>query len=154
MPSNINQKIYWSNRSVWKLFVLDINIWYYISLCKLFFLRIVTWDYNCLLRIIIISYLKPYNCANRSLLSNRNSYLKQHNCVYRLMAWETRVPSQIKSYQRLEKWYLITLCLTLEIIRYVSKVKWNNPGKGVAPSFSPWCCSYRKMSLQVTNFTY
>ena len=30
------------------------------------------------------------------------------------------------------------------------KVKWRNPGKGVAPSPKPWCSSYRKGSLWVT----
>ena len=30
------------------------------------------------------------------------------------------------------------------------KAKWNNPGKGVAPSPTSWCSSYRKVSLQVT----
>ena len=30
------------------------------------------------------------------------------------------------------------------------KIKWSNPGKGIAPSPTPWCCSYRKGSLQVT----
>ena len=39
-------------------------------------------------------------------------------------------------------------CLTLSIIRYGSRVKWSNPGKGVAPS--PWCSSYRKGNLRVT----
>ena len=33
-----------------------------------------------------------------------------------------------------KKWYLIPLCLTLSITRYVSRVKWRNAGKGVAPS--------------------
>ena len=28
-------------------------------------------------------------------------------------------------------------CLTLSNIRYVSRVKWSNPGKGVAPSPTP-----------------
>ena len=41
-------------------------------------------------------------------------------------------------------------CLTLSIIRYVSRVKWSNPGKGVATSPTPRCCSYRKGSLRVT----
>ena len=41
-------------------------------------------------------------------------------------------------------------CLTLSIIRYGSRVKWKNPEKGVAPSPTPWCCSYRKGSLRVT----
>ena len=42
------------------------------------------------------------------------------------------------------------LCLTLSIIRYGSRVKWSNPRKGVVPSPSPWCSSYRKGSLRVT----
>ena len=46
------------------------------------------------------------------------------------------------SYQRLSKWYLIPSCLTLSIIRYISRVKWSNPGKGVAPSPTPRCRSY------------
>ena len=33
-------------------------------------------------------------------------------------------------------------CLTISNIRYVSRVKWSNPGKGVAPSPTPWCSSY------------
>ena len=34
--------------------------------------------------------------------------------------------------------------------RYGSKVKWRNPRKGVAPSPTTWCSSYRKGSLRVT----
>ena len=34
-------------------------------------------------------------------------------------------------------------------IRYVSRVKWSNPGKGVAPSPTPRCSSYWKGSLLV-----
>ena len=41
-------------------------------------------------------------------------------------------------------------CLILSIIRYGSKVKWRNPGKGVAPFPTPWCSSYRKRRLLVT----
>ena len=33
------------------------------------------------------------------------------------------------------------------------KGKWSNPGKGVVPSPTPWCSSYRKGSLQVA-FNY
>ena len=58
------------------------------------------------------------------------------------MAWETGIQSQVESYQKLKKRYLIPSCLTLSIIRYVSRVKWSNPGKGVAPSPTPWCSSY------------
>ena len=42
----------------------------------------------------------------------------------------------------LKKWYLITLCLTLSIIKYVSRVKWSNTGKGVVPPHTPRCNSY------------
>ena len=65
------------------------------------------------------------------------------------MARKTEVQSQVKSYQKTQKWYLIPPCLTLSIIRYVSRVKWSNPGKGVAPSPAPQCSSYWKGSLRV-----
>ena len=38
------------------------------------------------------------------------------------IVWETEVQSQVKSYQRLKKWYLIHPYLTLSIIRYGSRV--------------------------------
>ena len=57
--------------------------------------------------------------------------------------------SQVVSYERLLKWYLIPTCLTLSNIRYVSRVKWSNPGKEVAPSPTLWCSSYWKGSLLV-----
>ena len=66
------------------------------------------------------------------------------------MARETRVHSQVESYQRLKKWYLVLPCLTLSIIRLGSRVKWSNPGKGVASCPTPWCSSYWKGTLQVT----
>ena len=58
-----------------------------------------------------------------------------------LMVRETEVHSQVKSYQRLKKWYLISPCLTLNK-RYVSSVKWSNPREGVAPFPTPRCSSY------------
>ena len=48
-----------------------------------------------------------------------------------------------------KKWYLLPLCLTLSNIRYISRVKWSNPGKGVAHSPTTQCSSYWKGSLQV-----
>ena len=48
---------------------------------KLFVLRIVTWSYNCLLRIIIISYLKSYNCKLFVLRIVTWSY----NCLQRII---------------------------------------------------------------------
>ena len=77
------------------------------------------------------------------------------------MTQGTEVQSQVESYQRLKKWSLIPPCLTLSIIRYVSRVKWINPGKRVATSLTPWCSSCRKWSLRVAldyshqlHFTY
>ena len=64
------------------------------------------------------------------------------------MAWETVIQSYVESYQRLKKWHLMHPCLTLSNIRYVSRGKWSNPGKGVEPSPTPWCSSYWKGSLQ------
>ena len=55
---------------------------------------------------------------------------------------ENWVQSQVKSYQRLLKWYWLPHCLALCNIRYVSRVKWCNPGKKVAPSSTPQCSSY------------
>ena len=49
----------------------------------------------------------------------------------------------------LKKWYLMPLCLALSIIRFGSRVKWSNLGKGVEPSPTPWCSSYWKGSLLV-----
>ena len=63
------------------------------------------------------------------------------------MVQETRVRSLVESYKRLKKWYLMPPCLALTIIKYVSRVKWSNPGKGVAPSPTPRCCSYLKREL-------
>ena len=65
------------------------------------------------------------------------------------MTRDTGVQSQVESYERLKKWFLIPPCLTLSIIRYVSRVKWSNPGKGVAPSPISRCSSYRKGSFRV-----
>ena len=69
------------------------------------------------------------------------------------MVWETRVQSQVESYQRLKKWYLMLPCLTLTIIKWGSRVKWSNPGNGVVPSPTLWCSSYWKGSLLVANLT-
>ena len=62
------------------------------------------------------------------------------------MARETGVQSQLESYQRLRKWYLIPPSLTLSIKRYESRIRWSNPGKGVVPSSISRCSSNWKES--------
>ena len=75
------------------------------------------------------------------------------------MVQETWVESQVESYQRLKKWYLMPPCLTLSIIRYGPRVKWSNPGTGVV---SPLFCgvvaiekgAIKSPSTTVANFTF
>ena len=67
---------------------------------------------------------------------------------------KTGVQSQVESYQRLKKWYLIPPFLNLSMVRYRSIVKWSNPGKELAPLPIHRCSSYWKGSLRVANFTY
>ena len=54
---------------------------------------------------------------------------------------------------RLKTWYLIPPYFTSNIIRYVSTVKRSNPGKGVAPSSTPWCSSYWKEAFESPSTT-
>ena len=63
------------------------------------------------------------------------------------MAWETWVQSQVESYQRRKKRYLIPPCLTFSIIRYGSRVKCVNPGKAIEKG------AFRSPSTTVANFT-
>ena len=63
------------------------------------------------------------------------------------MARETEVHSQVKSYWRLKKWYLIPPCLILSIIRYGPRVKWYNLRKGVSPSHTPLSSSQWKGNI-------
>ena len=48
-----------------------------------------------------------------------------------------RVSIPIWVIPKIQKWYLMPPCLTLIIIRYGSRVKWSNPGKGEALSPVP-----------------
>ena len=75
------------------------------------------------------------------------------------MLQETGVQSQVESYQRLKKWYLILPCLTLSIIRYESRVKWSNPRNGVVHPLHLGVVAIEKGAFglpltTVVNFTY
>ena len=48
------------------------------------------------------------------------------------------------------QWYLVQPCLTLNIIKYGSGVKWSNPRNGVVHSPTPQCSSYWEGILWVT----
>ena len=70
------------------------------------------------------------------------------------MAQKTGLQSQVGSYQRLKKWYLIPLCLTFSIIRYISRVKWSNPRKGVAPSPFQYCSYWKSSHWVALNYAH
>ena len=84
------------------------------------------------------------SCHILFVLSGWFIYISGHWPSGSPIARETWVQSQVESYQRLKKWYLMPPCLTLSIIGYGSRVKWSNPGKGVAPSPTPWCSKLSK----------
>ena len=112
--------------------------------------------YNLLHLIIIIIIIIMHLSRNLWYVSLKMTDKKHvasflFHCLvveYSPMGLETGVQSQIKSYQRLKKYYLIPSCLTLSIIRYRSR-KWSNPGKGVVPSSTRWCSSYWKGNFRV-----
>ena len=70
--------IYRSNRSIWKLLVLDKNAWYQVTVCTLFVSRIVTWRYIYLQKIII--FVLNYITVFKQIL-NRSDYLKPYICL-------------------------------------------------------------------------
>ena len=55
------------------------------------------------------------------------------------MAWETRVQSQVDSYQRHKKMVLDASLLNPQHNKVLIKDKWSNPGNGVAPFPTSQC---------------
>ena len=49
-----------------------------------------------------------------------------------------------------QKMLLDAILLNTQHYKVLSRVKWSNPGKGVEPSPTPRCSSYRKGILRVT----
>ena len=60
------------------------------------------------------------------------------------------IPKTQKKKKKKKKKRLMLPYLTLSIIKEGSRVKWSNPGNGVAPFPTPLCGSYWKGSLWVT----
>ena len=105
------------------------------------------------LGIIFYQTLQHWNSVSKNINTSSKISTAHQWVECSPVVWETGVQSRVASYQRLKKCYLILPCLTFSNIRYVSRVKWSNPGKGVAPSPIPRCSSYWKGSLLVANFT-
>ena len=74
-------------------------------------------------------------------IKTMNAFTHTHTHTH-TMVRGTGVQSLVVSYPKLTKWYLIYPCLTLSILRYISRVMWSNPGKGVAPSSTTRCSRY------------
>ena len=108
------------------------------------------WDYSITLQ-QGLSYV--YMSGYWKVLSQTTNDNNKHLLECSPIVWGTRVQIQVESYQRLKKWYLMLPCLTLSLIKYGSRVKWSNPGNGVAPSPIPHCSSHWKRSLWVAKFT-
>ena len=58
------------------------------------------------------------------------------------------IPSQV--IPKTQKMILDATLLSTQYYKVRIKVKWSNPGNGVAPSPTPWCSSYWKGSRQIT----
>ena len=78
----------------------------------------------------ILSTIKKFldNC-NTKLSPNPQKFVFSPLSQCLAMVWETRLQSQVKSYQRLKKWYSMLPCLTPSIMRYRSRVNRAIQGK-------------------------
>ena len=69
------------------------------------------------------------------------------------MVRETGVQSQIESYQRLKKWFLMAPCST-QHYKLQIKSRWSNPQKGIGSSHTPLSPSTMVGSLNLCCFFY
>ena len=102
---------------------------------------------------VLVTYTECFVCTVVNMLAVQIFLFTWGECWP--MAWETRFQSQVKSDQRLKKWYLIPSCFTLFIIRHGSSVKRSNPENGVAPFRTPWQLMKKEHSdrLQLLSLT-
>ena len=95
-----------------------------------------------------ISIMFSQKCTNDEMLPNR--FIGQVGRVFANGPGDLgSIPGQVIT--KTLKWNLIPPYLTLNNIRYVSRVKWSNPGKWVAPTPTPACISNWKGSLRVAH---
>ena len=69
-------------------------------------------------------YIKMH--MNICIYAHTYTYTCLYTCTHsdiHIYIYIYRYQSQVESYQRLKKWYLMPPCLTLSIIRYGSRVK-------------------------------
>ena len=106
------------------------------------------------LKIDLVSYpARAEGLVNRI---NTNNSIQHYSFVYtQLNCCNANGPGDLGSLPgrvmpKTLKMVLDTSLLNTRYIRYVLRVKWSNPGKGVAPFPTPRCSSYWKGSLLVT----
>ena len=124
------------------------------------FKRFISHESIYLSIILFCSYLPIIILNNISinLFSVRPGYLHNSESIGRWLATRGSIPCQVLP--KTQKWFLMPPCLIFSFLRYGLRVKWFNPGKGVAPSpTSRYCSFYKKGALgspstTVSNFTY
>ena len=104
------------------------------------------------LYLIVILHILIMKLVNLLILNSLLLILFHFNSLPSVYYWHNgwdlgSIPSWV--IPKTQKWYLMPPCLTLSTIMYISRVKWGNLGKGVAPSCTPRYSSYRKGNLQV-----
>ena len=70
--------------------------------------------------------------------------------IYKYIARESWVQSQVESYQKLKKWYLMSLCIYTQHHKVQIKGNVSQSWERSNASATPWCSSYRKWSHRVT----
>ena len=108
---------------------------------------------------IFIAYITAilafcYYCIFLHILLLTPLFNQTIGLMRRMFTLLSRVQSQVESYQKLKKWYLMPPCFTFSSISCGSKVKWSNLGNRVTPFPTPRYCSYWKESLRVAIFTF
>ena len=61
------------------------------------------------------------------------------------------IPGQV--IPKTQKWNLMPPCVTLSILRYRSRVKWGNTGKGLAPSLTSFVVAIEKGAFGLSTTT-
>ena len=93
------------------------------------------------------NHMHTYTCNNVTPLMC--TYNLNINIIFTIgLQGRGSIPSRV--IPKTQKMVLDASLLNTQHYKVWIKSKWNNPGKRVVPSPTPWCTSYRKGSLQVT----
>ena len=94
-------------------------------------------------------YMYIYIYTHMYIYIHTHTHAHTHTHIYIYTHTHTHTYIYVYIYiYKTQKMVLELPCLKPSIIRYGSRVKLVNPGKGVASSPTPWCSSYRKVSFR------